>query len=77
MLPSHQFTYLIGKDHQAVVCFASDDSAHTLSRMAHCIKRQKVIFPDLKLISEVFQPCLIQSNRSGYFDSLQNVLEIL
>ncbi len=77
MLPSHQFTYFIGKDHQAVVCFSSDDSAHTLSRMAHCIKRQKVIFPDLKLFSEVFQPCLIRSNRSAYFYTLQNVLDIL
>lgn len=75
MLLSHQFTYFICKDHQAIVCFASDDPTHTLSRMPHRIKRQEVIFPDLKLLSEVFQPCLIQANGSGFLlvtDSIRN-----
>lgn len=66
MLLSQQFTYFICKDHQAIVCFATDGPTHTLSRVAHRIKRQEVIFPDLKLISEVFQPRLIQANRSGF-----------
>lgn len=69
MLLSQLFTYFICKDHQAIVCFAPDGPTHTLSRMAHRIKRQEVIFPDLKLISEVFQSCLIQENRSGFFIS--------
>lgn len=67
MLTSHQYTHLVSKDHKAVVCFASDGSTHTLCCVAHRVKGQEVIFPDLKLVSEVFQSRLIQTG-SKYFN---------
>lgn len=51
-------THLVSKNHESVVCFASDGSAHTLCGVTHGIKRQEVVLSDLKLIPKVLQTSL-------------------
>lgn len=50
--------HLVGKDHEAVVCLASDGPTHTLGSMAHGIEGEKVILSDLELVPQVLQPRL-------------------
>jgi len=42
---------LVGKHHDAVVCFAAEGTADTLRRVPHCIERQKVVLSNVKLVA--------------------------
>lgn len=50
--------HLVCKDHEAVVRLAADGPAHTLGRVAHGVKGEEVVLPDLELVAQVFQPGL-------------------
>lgn len=52
---SYSLTHLVCKNHESIVCFASDGSPHTLGSMSHGIERQKVILSDLKVIPDILQ----------------------
>lgn len=50
--------HLVSKDHEAIVRLAPDGPTHTLGRVAHGIKGEKVVLSDLELVPQVLQPCL-------------------
>lgn len=56
---SYSLTHLVCKNHESIVRFAPDGSAHTLGSMSHGIKGQKVILSDLKVIPEILQTGLL------------------
>lgn len=58
-------SYLVGKDHEAVVCLAPDGSAHTLGRMAHGVEGEEVVLSDLELVPQVLQSRLRVGARTG------------
>lgn len=61
---SWMWTHLVSKDHQAVVGFPSDGSAHALGGVSHGVKREEVILPDLEVVPQVFQASL-EERESG------------
>lgn len=55
---SPKSTHLVGKDHEAVVGFPSDGSAHALGGVSHGVEGEEVVLPDLEVIPQVFQTSL-------------------
>lgn len=51
-------SHLVSKNHESVVCLASDGSAHTLSSVTHGVERQEVVLSNLELITKVLQTSL-------------------
>lgn len=73
-VPSSMSTHLVGKDHQAVVGFPSDGSAHALGGVSHGVEGEEVVLPDLEVIPQVFQTSLEEQqtgrDAGGRFGSL-------
>lgn len=51
-------SHLVGKDHEAVVGLAPDGATHALGGVAHGVKGEEVILPDLELVPQVLEPRL-------------------
>lgn len=51
----YSLTHLVCKNHESIVGFAPDGSAHTLGRVSHGVEGQEVVLSDLKVIPEILQ----------------------
>lgn len=48
-------TYLIGEDHQPVICLSSQDTSHALSRVSHGVKGEEVVLANPVGVAEVLE----------------------